>query len=164
MGESGLGVASLVLGILGAVIAMIPCIGFGPGVTFGTMGVVLGGVGWASAGTKTGKGLPIAGTVLSICSIGIAVAWVYLIAETIKEAKEKAKEQGRLEKEDAREKAESVSLEVLGKAFEKNILQANKENKDKWLKVTGKVAIVKDTQFPAIYLDAGNKKLAMFGF
>src|SRR5262249_35535502 len=91
LGVSGLGVASLVLGILGATVAMIPCIGFYPGIGLGVIGLILGAVGWSTAGTTTGKGIPIAGTILSICSIGIAVVWVYVIAAAFQHGMDKVR-------------------------------------------------------------------------
>ena len=67
-----MGVASLVLGIVGLVFSFIPCLGSW-GIFLTVPGVVLGAVGLASAAKKNApKGLAIAGLVCSI--IGSAIA------------------------------------------------------------------------------------------
>jgi len=67
-----MGVASLVLGIVGLVFSFIPCLGSW-GIFLTVPGVILGAVGLASAAKKNApKGLAIAGLVCSI--IGSAIA------------------------------------------------------------------------------------------
>ena len=71
-----MGVASLVLGIVGLVISFIPCLGM-YGLFLTVPGVILGIVGLSMAAKKNGpKGLAIAGVVCSI--IGTIIAgWQY---------------------------------------------------------------------------------------
>jgi hypothetical protein len=84
----GLGIAGLVLGILAAVIAFIPCLG-----TFalipGIIGVVLSIVSLVQA-NKAGaaKGMAIAGLVCSIVGCGIAGWQWYVLSKATNEFKE----------------------------------------------------------------------------
>ena len=101
-----MGVASLVLGIVGLVFSFIPCLGSW-GIFLTVPGVILGAVGLASAAKKNApKGLAIAGLVCSI--IGSAIAgyqWYVLhkasdaITELGKAMDEAAKDAKRMNKE-----------------------------------------------------------------
>lgn len=86
---NGLGIASLVLGIVAAVIALIPVCGviaFGPavvGLVLGVINVVLRGK------ANLPKGVGIAGIILNIAAIAFILAYLYVIlpqaAEAVKE-------------------------------------------------------------------------------
>jgi hypothetical protein len=75
----GLGIASMVLGIVGIVFALTVCLA--PiGVIVALVGVILGGVSlskYKTAETQEGKGMATAGLVLCIITLAIAViVWV----------------------------------------------------------------------------------------
>lgn len=72
-GVNGLAIAGMVLGIVGFLMVFIPCIGWFLGIVLGIVGAVLSGIGMASASKAGGgKGMAIAGLVLSI----LAIVWV----------------------------------------------------------------------------------------
>ncbi len=75
-----MGVASLVLGIVSIVFCWIPCVGnfaFLPGV----LGIILGGCGIHVAKKKNeGKGVAIAGLVLSIISVLFSLFWIFVFS------------------------------------------------------------------------------------
>jgi hypothetical protein len=73
---TGLGVASLALGLLALTFAWIPCIGV-LSLPLSGVGLILGIVGWASAGSRdnSGLGLSIAGTLLCLLAIGLVAFW-----------------------------------------------------------------------------------------
>lgn len=72
---SGLGIASLVLGALAAIICWVPLIGI-LGIPGAVMGLVLGIVGIlvASIGGKSGIGLPVAGAAICVFALIMAMA------------------------------------------------------------------------------------------
>lgn len=68
-------VAGMVLGIVGFVLSFIPCLGWFLGVVLGILGAIFSGIGMANAAnTHQGKGMAIAGLVLSI----LAILWIPL--------------------------------------------------------------------------------------
>ncbi|MCS7044757.1 MAG: hypothetical protein NZO58_00220 [Gemmataceae bacterium] len=72
-GVNGLAIAGMVLGIVGIVVVFIPCVGWLLGILLGIVGAILSGIGLGTASSAgSGKGLAIAGLVLSI----LAVIWV----------------------------------------------------------------------------------------
>ena len=76
-----MGVASLVLGIVSIVFCWIPCVGnfaFLPGV----IGIILGGCGIHVAKKRNGegKGVAIAGLVLSIIAVIFSLLWIFVFA------------------------------------------------------------------------------------
>lgn len=79
-----MGVASLVLGILAIISCWIPCVGqfaIAPGV----LGIVFGAIGISKAKkTNQGKGVSVAGLVLSIISTAVAVIWCLVIGAAAK--------------------------------------------------------------------------------
>lgn len=82
-----LAIGSLVLGIIAAIISFIPCLG-----TFavipGIIGIVLGAVALGSANKRgLGKGLAIAGLVLSLVGTGIAAVQYFVLAEAAEASK-----------------------------------------------------------------------------
>lgn len=78
-----MGVASLVLGIVGIVFSFIPCLGMYA--LFLTIpGVILGAIGLVSASKKKApKGLAIAGLVCSIIGSTVAGYQYYVISEAV---------------------------------------------------------------------------------
>lgn len=87
-----MGVASLVLGILGLIICWIPCVG-AYALVPSILGLILGAVGIANAKkTNQGKGLAIAGLVCSIVATVVAAYWAYLLNEAGSLIDEAAKE------------------------------------------------------------------------
>ena len=101
-----MGIAALVLGIVGLVISFIPCLGT-YGIFLTVPGIVFGAIGIAKAAKKNGegKGLAIAGLVCSI--IGSAIAgyqWYVLnkaadgMSEISKAFEEAAKDLDKAEK------------------------------------------------------------------
>jgi hypothetical protein len=85
--QSGLGIASMCVGIIGLVFAFIPCmIWFS--LPLSGVGLVLGVVGLIVALTrdKQGLGFPIAGSSVSGAAILISVIWLFLIAHAFSTA------------------------------------------------------------------------------
>ena len=79
----GLGIAGMVLGIVGLVFAFIPCLNF-VGIILGVVGVILAAVG-RSKSPKDKQGMATAGVVCSILAIVIGVIWWYRLANAAKE-------------------------------------------------------------------------------
>lgn len=76
----GLGIGSLILGIVGLIVAFIPCFGWFA-LLFSLVGIVLGFIGLSQAKKGNGKkGLNIAGIVLSVLATILVVVWVVLFA------------------------------------------------------------------------------------
>jgi hypothetical protein len=72
----GLGIGSLVVGILSFLVALVPCLGIFA-VPLAAVGLILGVVGAVIAFTRGGAGLgfPIAGSAVNVVAILVAVAW-----------------------------------------------------------------------------------------
>jgi len=73
-GTSGLGVAALVLGLIAAVLALIPVVGLF-GAVLAALGAIFGFAGLigAAAGGRKGVGMPIAGLLVSLSAIAVAI-------------------------------------------------------------------------------------------
>ena len=79
-GLSILGVLSLIQGILALLVSFIPCIG-AFAIIGGVLGLLLGGIGLIVAGKSNhGKGLPIAGMIVSVISMIISGIWIVFMA------------------------------------------------------------------------------------
>jgi len=77
---SVLGILSLIQGILALLVSFIPCIG-AFAIIGGVLGLLLGGIGLIVAGKSNhGKGLPIAGIIVSIISMIISGIWILFMA------------------------------------------------------------------------------------
>ncbi|MBU0534125.1 MAG: DUF4190 domain-containing protein [Candidatus Omnitrophica bacterium] len=92
----GLGVASLVLGILACLTCWIPFLGI-LGIPLALIGILLGAIGvLVGFVQKTGKGLPFSGIIVSIVSIIIAFSVIgkttEIITASIKESKQTKQE------------------------------------------------------------------------
>ena len=79
----GLGIAGMVLGIVGLVFAFIPCVNI-VGIILGIVGVILAAVG-RSKSPKGHQGMATAGVVCSILAIVIGVIWWYRLANAVNE-------------------------------------------------------------------------------
>jgi hypothetical protein len=109
-------ITGMVLGIVGFIVAFIPCLWWG-GLLLGILGAIFSGIGLAQANKAgAGKGMAVAGLVLSILAIIWAPLWVYLFVSwffgTTKDAAEKLKE----ELERQRKKSELPRPAIVAKA------------------------------------------------
>ena len=79
-GTNGLAIAGMVLGIVGLVLAFIPCVGWILGIILGIVDAALSGIGLASANKSgSGKGMAVSGLILSILAIVVAISyWIYV--------------------------------------------------------------------------------------
>jgi hypothetical protein len=102
--SNSLGIASMVLGIVGLLLALIPCIGFF-GLPLSGLGLILGIVGFVIACTRKGSGIgfPVAGSAISLVAIAIGSVWLVLIG-SIGAARKQAEE------------ANQVSVPIAGKS------------------------------------------------
>lgn len=80
----GLGVASLVLGILGVLTAWIPIVGFVAWI-FAPLGLIFG---FISVGKPAAKGLAIGGLITSGIALAICIAWVVGFGALVNQAKQ----------------------------------------------------------------------------
>jgi hypothetical protein len=79
----GMGVASLVLGILGIVTSFIPCFGLFA-LIFGLLAMIFGAVGLSQAKKANAKtGMPTAGLVLGIIATVFTIIWWVIFAGVI---------------------------------------------------------------------------------
>lgn len=79
----GLGIAGMVLGIVGLVFAFIPCLNI-VGIILGIVGVILAAVGRKKS-PEGHQGMATAGIVCSILAIVIGVIWWYRLANAVNE-------------------------------------------------------------------------------
>lgn len=80
-----MGIVALVLGIIAAPLAFIPCTTVFAWVPAG-LAIIFGAVGLSQAKKGNGKtGLPIAGLVIGIISLIIVICWVVIFAEAVSE-------------------------------------------------------------------------------
>lgn len=78
---NGLGTTGFVLGVIGAIFGLIPLL-FWIAFPLGGLGLIFGSVGWRHAvkePERGGKGLAIAGTILSVIAIALAVVGATII-------------------------------------------------------------------------------------
>jgi tRNA_anti-like len=173
------GVIALVLGILGLVIALIPCFGI-IGIPLAAIGLLLGIIGIFTSGKTTGRGMPIAGTCVSAAGLLIGVLWLALAANFFKKVDEKiAAEQAAIEREsnlaqeEARKAAEkrereekefregkavTVTAQKLYEDYRANALSADSKYKTKVLEISGAVDRVDKDRFgrAAVELKTGD--------
>src|SRR5262245_45944239 len=90
---SGLGVASLVLGLVGLVVALMPCVGM-VGLSLSILALILGLVGLlvALADRRSGLGFPIAGMTVSVVACVVPFVWVYVLVSALETAARKARD------------------------------------------------------------------------
>jgi hypothetical protein len=80
---SGLAIAGMVCGIVGAVFAFIPACDLFIAVPLGVIAIIMGAIGMKS---PTHKGMGIAGVVLGIVAVGLSIGlyiWVYNAVHSI---------------------------------------------------------------------------------
>jgi len=79
----GIGIAGLILGICAVPLAIIPCT-FPLALLFAAAGIILSAVGMSQASRANGpKGVPVAGLVVSVIGMMIALMWGLFIASSI---------------------------------------------------------------------------------
>ena len=78
--RNGMGVAALVLGLIGLAIALIPILGF-IGILLGILALVFGlvGVGRARKGIATNKVMSWFGAVLGVCAIAVGIVGLVIV-------------------------------------------------------------------------------------
>ncbi|MFM7022309.1 MAG: DUF4190 domain-containing protein [Flavobacteriales bacterium] len=108
----GLGITALVVGIVGLIVSFIPCVGAW-GIVPGILGVVFGAVSLAQASKGNGaKGLGVAGLVLSILAVAVALYQIFVVIPAAKAETEKGllEMQDMFKKigEDAKRQADSI--------------------------------------------------------
>jgi len=87
-----MGIAALVLGIIAAPLAFIPCTAVFAWVPAG-LAIIFGAVGLSQAKKGGGKtGLPIAGLVIGVISLIIVICWMVLFAEAVSEVSDVLKQ------------------------------------------------------------------------
>ncbi|MFH6957551.1 DUF4190 domain-containing protein [Flavobacterium aquidurense] len=78
----GMGIAALVLGIVGAIAAFIPCFGL-VAVIFGVLAIIFGAIGLSQAKReKAPTTMPLAGLVLGIVATAFVIIWVLVVVGT----------------------------------------------------------------------------------
>jgi hypothetical protein len=161
---SGLGIASLSVGVAGLLLAIIPfpCIGI-VGLPIGGIGLILGIIGLivALSGQREGVGLPISGSVVSLLAcVAAAISWyisVHTFVSNVKEGvtefgkrmEEQAKEMQKRAEEERKEEERKenqakanpviVSAKDLLDAYDTNPVAADGKYKGNWLEVAGEV-------------------------
>ncbi|MEU4802185.1 MmpS family transport accessory protein [Actinosynnema sp. NPDC023587] len=80
--RNGFGIAGFVLGLVGLATSFIPLIGL-VAWPLVILGLVLGGLGIARAGRSGGRGLAIAGVVLSAAGLVVCVLWVAVFGNAL---------------------------------------------------------------------------------
>ena len=85
---NGLGIASVVLGVLAFLGAWVPFCGLIPTLAFGVIGGILGVVGFVAANSdkRTGVGFPIVGIILNLLAIVLAVVVTYAFGAAVSDA------------------------------------------------------------------------------
>ncbi|CCH35190.1 MmpS family transport accessory protein [Actinosynnema sp. NPDC047251] len=83
--RNGFGIAGFVLGLLGLATSFVPLIGV-VAWPLVILGLVLGGVGIARARRSGGKGLAVAGVVLSAAGLVVCVLWVAVFSQALSDA------------------------------------------------------------------------------
>jgi len=160
-GVNVMGVIALILGIVGLIISLIPCFGI-IGIPLTAIGLLLGLIGIFTSGTTTGRGLPIAGTSVSLIGLLIGIAWIAMAGMWVKQVGDQVKEiqvesekqvqiaienQAKLEKEMREGKAVVVLANKLDEEYDANLIGADTKYKGKVLELTGKVKRVDRDRF-----------------
>jgi hypothetical protein len=149
-GVSVLGIISLVMGILGSIISLVPCIGMFVGGPVAGIGLLLGVIGLivSLTGKQSGVGFPIAGSAVSLLGLCIAGAWLAISTLWVKNVGDELKAQGEKIERERQEirtgPATKVTAAALYKEYNANALAADSKYKGKVLEVTGQVERVDD--------------------
>ena len=88
---AGLAVAALVLGIIGALMGLIPLFGF-LAIILGVVGLVLGVLGRSKQ--RTGRGMALAGVILSVVAIGLGIFGMVTVGQIVDDFETNMKEIG----------------------------------------------------------------------
>lgn len=158
-----LGVIALVVGLMGLLLSLIPCFGV-VGIPVAAIGLVCGFISLFVQRETTGRGMPIAGTIVSLVGVIISSLWLLMwvgvanrskdMAEQMRveaeemnrraqQAAQEAEEQRRKDEKELREgKALTVAADKLAKDYAGNLVSADNKYKGKVLEVSGKVAKV----------------------
>jgi hypothetical protein len=147
-GVSVLGVISLVIGIIGTLISLIPCVGLigmpvtGLGLLLGLIGLVV-----SLVGKQSGLGFPIAGSAVSLAGLAVGGLWLGLMAAAVGTAQQQEQARQVQAAEEAQAikdgPAVKVSAADLAKAYTANEIAADSKYKDKILEITGAVEQVR---------------------
>jgi hypothetical protein len=171
------GLIALIMGIVGLIFALIPCIGV-IGIPIAAIGLLLGFIGLLTSGKTTGRGLPIAGTCVSLAGLLIGGGWLLFFVYASKRGQERievmqkemeaqakvAQEQAKAKEEEQKKKdrelregpAITVTADKLYEEYDANPLSADTKYKNKVLEVSGTVLRVDRDAFGrvAVELDA----------
>jgi len=148
---SVLGILAVLCGVMSLIVSFIPCIG-SLAIGSGVIGLIMGGIGLMIAGgSNHGKGLPIAGIVLNLLSIIVAVVWIFVLTGM---SGNKATTDAIAEVENA--EAIKITAAQLSKEFETNIVKADATYKGKVVEVTGKVKLVSKERIGRITVEIGS--------
>jgi hypothetical protein len=149
---SALGVISLVLGLLGLPLSLIPCVNF-VGLPLVALGLLLGVIGFivARRGRTTGAGLPIAGTLVCLLGVLSSAGWIAAIAWFARDAQARRAQE---EKEIREGPAIRVTAETLAAQYQEE--DADSQYKGKVLELSGPVARVSaaESDDPTVELKA----------
>jgi hypothetical protein len=148
---SVLGIISLVLGLLGLPLSLIPCLNV-LGLPLVGLGLLLGIIGFfvAQMGKKSGIGFPIAGSLVCLVGLMVSLAWIGLMVVGVQNARikleEEAKELRRKEEQEAKDIREGQAVVVtavdLFRQYKANELAGDNKYKDRVVELSGIVVRV----------------------
>jgi hypothetical protein len=76
----GFGVAAVTLGIIGFIIAFVPCAGI-VAIPLGGLAFIVGIIGTVAPASGSDRGMAIAGLILGILCVVVALAWLVILAD-----------------------------------------------------------------------------------
>jgi predicted membrane protein len=89
----GMGIASLIIGILAFITAFIPCFGL-IAILLGVIAIIFGAIGYSQAKKgNASKSLPITGLIFGIVATGFVIIWILVVVGTIGTAALSAKDE-----------------------------------------------------------------------
>jgi hypothetical protein len=167
-GVNVLGVIALVVGLIGLLLSLIPCVGV-IGIPVAAIGLICGFISLFVQRETTGRGMPIAGTIVSLVGVIISSLWLLLWVGAASKSKDMA-DQMRVQMEDAQRRADqaakdaeeqrkkeekelrdgkaiTVTAQKLDKDYSDNAIGADSKYKGKLLEVTGTVERVDRDRF-----------------
>lgn len=138
-----LGIISIVLGVIGSILSLIPCCGLFFGMPLGGIGLLLAVIGVIVAlVSKQGMVLPIVGALLSVLSLLIGLAWIGFGVYAGNEANKQAEADRKAVREAAA--PTTITAVELGKKYTENGVSADTKYKNQILEVSGEVVSVDD--------------------
>jgi hypothetical protein len=182
------GMIGMILGIVGLLVSLFPCIGWIIGGPLSAIGLILSIIGLCTAGQSTGRGFPIAGLIISLAALLVGGGWFLFARHMTNKAEEKleaqkaewdkqikaAEEQARADREkmlnadrELRDgKAITVTASQLYDDYRKNVLDADRKFRGKVIEVSGPIHRVDKDRFGrvAVELDAGGDGLIRCDF